>query len=120
MQSIIQQSVPTFIPRVERPSVFKKFFRWCTIQEKNRFGWVASSLAIHGCVLTPFTLFAIILSGNNIVYWVLATIAMMMTLVVNLAAMPTKVTIPTFFLSILLDLFIISSCVAAYSNIAGL
>ena len=37
---------------------------------------------------------------------------MAMALVTNLAAMPTKVTIPIFFLSVLIDIAVIASCLA--------
>jgi hypothetical protein len=93
-----------------RPSIFRRFLSWCEIQEQYRFGWLAVALSVHGCALTPITLFAIILSGTNIFFFVLALIAMGMTLVSNLAALPTKITIPVFFFSIAIDLAIITSC----------
>jgi hypothetical protein len=91
-------------------STFRRFLRWCEGQERNRFGWLGLALAVHGCALTPITLFAIILSGNFIGFWVVALIAMGMALVTNLAAMPTKITIPTFLASIVLDLGVILTC----------
>ena len=94
-----------------RNSLSARFLHWCHGQDKYRIGWTAASLAIHGCVITPLTLFAIILSGNNIVLWVLALASMGAALVTNLAAMPTKVTIPVFLLSIVIDLTVIISCV---------
>ena len=50
-------------------------------------------------------------TGNNLYLFVLAIAAMGMTLVTNLAALPTKITIPVFVLSILIDLAIVISCV---------
>jgi hypothetical protein len=41
------------------------------------------------------------------------------TLVTNLAAMPTKITIPVFFLSVLVDLVIIASCIAIGFDASG-
>jgi hypothetical protein len=49
-------------------------------------------------------------TGNNLYLFVLATAAMGMTLVTNLAALPTKITLPVFVLSILIDLGIVISC----------
>jgi hypothetical protein len=40
-------------------------------------------------------------------------------LVVNLAALPTKITIPVFFISVLIDLVIIISCIVIGLNPAG-
>ena len=93
--------------------------QWAEGQEQYRFGWVAGILAGHGCIITPLTLFAIILSGSNIVFFIAAIVAMMTSLVTNLAALPTKYTIPAFFISILVDLAIIASCVAIGFDITG-
>lgn len=93
-------------------SVWKKFITWCEGQEKFHFGWLAAALTIHGCVLTILTLFAIVLAGNHFIFWPFAIGAMGITLIVNLAAMPTKITIPVFFFSVLVDLLIILSCIA--------
>lgn len=43
-----------------------------------------------------------------------AMAAMGITLIVNLAAMPTKITIPTFILSVLIDIAIIAICIVQY------
>jgi hypothetical protein len=87
-------------------SLVAQFFSWCQGQEPFRFGWLAIILAVHGCVLTPITAMAIAVGGNDIVLWFAAISAMAMALVTNLAAMPTKVTIPVFFLSIVIDIVI--------------
>jgi hypothetical protein len=98
---------------VIKTSIFNKFFQWCAAQEKNRFGWLAAALSIHGCALTPITLFAIVLAGNNFIFWILALIAMGASLVTNLAALPTKITIPTFLSSVLIDLSLIATCLVS-------
>ena len=111
METILQSTLVTkHIPTVERTSVISKFMSWCKGQEKNRLGWLGAIFAIHGCVLTPLTLFAIILSGTYFPFYIAALVAMGMTVVTNLAAMPTKVTIPVFFLSILIDIAVVIGC----------
>ena len=100
-------------------SVFQAFFTWCQMQEKNRFMWLGIILAIHGCLLTPLTIMTVVFAGNNLTLFMLATTAMAMALVTNLAALPTKVTIPTFILSILIDLGIIAACFFAGFNPAA-
>ena len=113
METIINQSITTsYVSESVRPSVFAQFINWCKSQEPNRYGWLGISLGSHGCILTPITMFAIILSGNFIFFWIAAIVAMGMTLVTNLAAMPTKITIPVFFFSILIDIVIITACIA--------
>lgn len=120
MSTIINQPYSSvYTEKTTRVSVFKKFITWCEGQEKNRLGWLAGALGAHGCALTPITMFAIIMSGNSIYMWFAAIIAMMMVLVTNLAAMPTKYTIPTFVFSVIVDVVIILSCVSIGFDITG-
>lgn len=120
METVLNQSISvSYVERKSKASLFSKFLNWCNGQEKYRFGWLAVVLSIHGCALTPITLFAIILAGTNISFFVLALVAMGMALVTNLAAMPTKITIPVFFLTVLIDLAIIISCAVIGFNITG-
>jgi hypothetical protein len=75
--------------------------------------WVGIILAGHGCVITPITLLFIALAGNSMVLWAFTLAAMVMSLVVNLAAMPVKITVPVFLLSLLIDFGIIFYSIAA-------
>jgi hypothetical protein len=112
METITNPTIAAaYTERIATPSLWTRFIQWSNDQEQYRFGWTAGVLAGHGCIITPITLFAIILSGSNLVFFIAAIIAMMASLVTNLAAMPTKYTIPTFFISIVIDLIIIVSCV---------
>lgn len=112
METIFQ---PTFSNThslvTDQPSAFQKFINWCTAQDRNRYGWLGGMLGMHGCLITPATVFAIVFSGNSLVFLVLAIIAMMMTLVSNLAALPTKYTIPIFLLSVVIDALLVMACV---------
>jgi len=97
----------------KQDNIWSRFLNWATMQEKNRFMWLAIAITAHGCIITPLTILSVMLSGNNnMFYWSLCLGAMAMSLVSNLAAMPTKWTIPVFFLSILIDLGILVSLVA--------
>ena len=100
-------------------SVWKKFINWCISQEKYRLGWLATAITLHGCVLTIFTMFAVVLAGNHFIFWPFIIGGMGITLIVNLAAMPTKITIPVFFFSVLVDLAIIISCIAIGFDASG-
>lgn len=100
-------------------SLWSKFMVWCESQEEYRIGWMAGALTGHGCVLTPITMFAIVLSGNIFFFWILAILAMSVVLITNLAAMPTRITIPVLLVSILIDLAIIIYCVFAGFDITG-
>ena len=93
-------------------SLITRLVNWTKKQEKDRILWLAIAIVGHGCFITIVTMFAILFSGNNFIFWPFAIGAMAMSLVVNLAAMPTKITIPIFFLSVLIDLIIIAICIA--------
>ena len=92
-------------------SIFSRFMTWCNGQQENRLLWLGVAVAAHGCVITPLTIMAVLLAGTNLVLFILALVAMGLSLVTNLAALPTKITIPVFLLSILIDLAIIVACI---------
>ena len=80
--------------------------------------WLGIALSAHGCIITPLTIMAVLLAGTNLFLFILALVAMGATLVTNLAAMPTKVTLPVFVLSMIVDVAIIFSCVFIGLDIA--
>lgn len=90
-----------------RTSLFTRFINWCKGQQENRLIWLGVAVAGHGCVITPLTVFAVTVAGNSLVLFMLAISAMAISLVTNLAALPTKITIPAFFMSLLIDLGIL-------------
>jgi hypothetical protein len=110
--SAISQSIPVnYTEKKSASSILTRFMTWCTGQEESKLLWLGVILAAHGCILTPLTVMAVMFTGNNLYLFVLAIAAMGMTLVTNLAALPTRITIPVFILSILIDLGIVVSCV---------
>jgi hypothetical protein len=95
-----------------KSSLLSNFFNWCNGQNEYRLLWLGIVLVAHGCILTPLTVLAVVLAGANIVLFMLVIMSMAMALVVNLAALPTKITIPIFLLSILIDLGIVIACIS--------
>ena len=91
-------------------SIFSRFMTWCNNQQENRLLWLGVALAGHGCVITPLSIMAVLLAGTNLFLFVTVLVAMGLSLVTNLAALPTRITIPVFILSILIDLVVIISC----------
>ena len=86
-------------------------------RKKKRMLWLAIAVAGHGCVITILTILAIMFSGNSTFLWPFAMAAMVSCLVVNLAALPTKITIPVFFFSVMIDAVIIGICIANGINL---
>lgn len=101
-----------YTARTSSPSLFAKFINWCEGQEHNRLLWIGLALAGHGCIFAPLTIMLVALAGNSLALFMTAMASMGMALVVNLAAMPTRITIPVFIISILIDLGIIAACIS--------
>jgi len=109
-----QSQSHTFLSPGLKISFSTRFFKWCIGQEQYRLAWLAAILAIHGCMLTPITVLAVFAGGNSIVMWPFAIGAMAIALISNLAAMPTKYTIPIFFFSVLIDVALIVIGLTSY------
>lgn len=117
MQTILNQTISTTYSEVStRTSLWTRFMDYCKGQERNRLLWLGVILAAHGCVLTPITVMVTFFAGQNFYLFMAGMVAMGIALVTNLAAMPTKITIPAFALSILMDVVIILACVAAIAS----
>jgi hypothetical protein len=119
MDTIQSTYSPVIEKTVSRVPAWKKFIKWAEGQEENRFLWLAVALFGHGCILTIVTIFAIMLSGNSFILWPIAIASMAMCVITNLAALPTKITIPVFFFSVLIDVVIIAICIANGFNISN-
>ena len=94
-------------------NIFTRFIGFCESKEYNRLAWVGIILVSQGCVITPVTLFFVVVSGINPILLGLTSVSIMINLVVNLAAMPTKITIPVYVLSLLLSAAVIIASIAA-------
>ncbi len=95
----------------KRTNLLNRFIAWSTKEEKNRLGWVAIILTSHACFITPLALLFVMMAGNHFIYWPFIIGAMGMCLIANLAALPTRVIIPIFILSILIDILISTNCI---------
>lgn len=107
----------TFIPVINHtyakpaahPSVIHRFAAWCNAQQSNRLLWMGAILALHGCVLTPAAMLLTLMGSGSGYLFIGVIIAMAMNLIPNLAALPTKITIPVFMLSVLIDVLVIAA-----------
>ena len=119
MATTYQHSVSTeYTAQPTKTSIWSRFINWTEAQQHNRLLWLGIALTAHGCILTPITIMAVLLAGTNLFLFVLALVAMGMSLVTNLAALPTRITIPVFILSILIDIVIIAASVVMGMDIA--
>jgi len=118
METIIDQTIDTSYSKHTKTSLLKKIMNWCERQDSSRLLWLGVALTAHGCIVTPLTVMAVLLAGTNIFLFVLAIVTMGATLVTCLAAMPTKITLPVFILSTLIDILIVVSCLFIGLDIA--
>ena len=117
MQTILNQQIATTYSETStRASLWTRFMNYCKSQENNRLFWVGLVLAVHGCILTPITVMITLAAGPNFFLFMTGMVAMGIALVTNLAAMPTRVTIPAFALSVLMDIAISVSCVVMLAS----
>ena len=95
-------------------SLVNKFLNWSADQQENRLAWQGIGLLVFGCFLTPLSVLMMSLTGANMFFILIAIVAMEVTLILDLTAMPTKITIPTFFIGAVADItIIIVSAIAA-------
>ena len=106
--TINQQKRTSFLPVFGRTNILQRFKKWADSQNDNRFIWLGVALLAHASLLTPFTAMAVMVTSNNFVLVMVSLSAMALALVTNLAALPTKVTIPAFFLSIVIDIVVVA------------
>jgi len=112
MQTITNQTInTTYSATANNTTLWTRFMNYCKGQESNRLMWVGIALAAHGCILTPITVMITFFAGQNFFLFMTAMVAMGIALVTNLAAMPTRITIPAFVLSIVMDIFVIISSI---------
>src|SRR5688572_27502424 len=120
MHTTLEQSInPTFTETSTSITLWSKFMNFCKSQEQNRLLWLGIALAGHGCIITPLTVMAVLLAGTNFFLFIAAFVAMGMSVVTNLAAMPTRITIPVFILSILIDIAIVVATIVIGFDISS-
>lgn len=107
MQTLRHTYNPSLAGTIKRENKLTQLINWCNGQQQFRYGWLAVIIAVHGCVLTPMTVSIVTFGSNEIFLWMMAIAGMAMSLITNLAALPTRITIPVFFLSVFVDLAII-------------
>ncbi|MEO8710729.1 MAG: hypothetical protein ABI405_01335 [Parafilimonas sp.] len=95
-------------------NVFTKFLSWCEAQNSDRFLWLGISLFAQIGLTLPVTIYAILFfGGNSLLLWISATAVNIPVLVLNLAALPTRTTLPFVFFGWLTQFAIIIYCIVA-------
>lgn len=112
METALHQTISnSYTEETASSSLWGRFLTYCKGQENNRLLWLGVILMVHGCILTPITVFITLAAGPSLPLFMTAIIAMAIALVTNLAAMPTRITIPAFALSVIIDIAILVACI---------
>lgn len=96
-------------------NIVSRFMNWCKNQESSRMLWLVLTFLGQIGLAVPCTLAAILFwSDNSFPLWVFACAINVPVLAINLAAQPTKITIPALFFAWTVDAIIILYCAALF------
>ena len=120
--AISTAEVTSFVARDQRATTkkagvnaFSHFINWCESQESSRMLWLVMTFLLQIGMALPCTLAAILFWGNNsFPLWIFACVINVPVLAINLAAQPTKVTIPSLFFAWTVDLMVILYCASLF------
>jgi hypothetical protein len=87
--------------------VIARFMEWIKKEEKNHIAWVGASIMVMSAVFFPITITAILLNGAIFTLVMGAVVSLAGVVITNLAALPTKYTIPALMMGILMDIVLI-------------
>jgi hypothetical protein len=94
-----QQKVYEYHETATRPTALPRFFKWAENEDKiNHVSWVGISVTIMAAVMFPLTMIVVLLNGASFGLIMAAMVSLVLVVVTNLAALPTKYTIPFYFL----------------------
>ena len=94
-------------------NIATRFLNWCEAQESNRFLWLALSFFLQIGMILPLTAYSIIFfGGNSFLLWIIVCTVNIPTLVLNLAALPTKTTLPFLFFAWFTEAVVILYCLS--------
>jgi hypothetical protein len=106
---ISQSSTQQFYPGLkEKKFPLQRFIAWATEEDKERhIVWVGATITAMAAVFFPLTMSVILINGASFGLIITAMVSLSIVVVTNLAAMPTRYTIPFFLLGILIDLIVV-------------
>jgi hypothetical protein len=106
---IYNQYYPESALRKHPETILNRFLIWTNEEGKNRIAWVGISITMMTAVFFPVTMASILLHGASFPLIIGAMSSLILVVVPNLAALPTRHTIPAFFTGILIDIILIGA-----------
>jgi hypothetical protein len=102
------QRVPVYGPTTGNPSFIERFLDWAKKEDvKHHIGWVGLSIIAMTAVFFPVTMAAILFNGASFGLIVAAMVPLVLVFVTTVAALPTKYTIPFFFVGVLAEVVVL-------------
>ena len=99
-----ERAISYHFPNIKN-SYFKSFGKWAAKEDReNHVGWIGISITSITAVFFPLTMAAILFNGASVGLIGIAMLSLIMVVIVNLAALSTRYTIPILFAGILLDM----------------
>ena len=88
----------------EKKSFVSRFIQWATNEDAEyHVAWVGISITSMAAIFFPLTMSVILLNGAAFGLIIVAMVSLALVVITNLAAMPTRYTIPIFLLGVLID-----------------
>jgi hypothetical protein len=95
-----------------KTAYFRSFKKWASREDlDNHVGWIGISIISMTAVIFPLTMAAILFNGAEAALIGIAMISLVMVVIVNLAALSTRYTIPFLLAGILMDIVAVLVCV---------
>ncbi|HEX5152200.1 MAG TPA: hypothetical protein VFW07_12185 [Parafilimonas sp.] len=101
------------VHKLQHENLLTRFVNWCAAQESNKFLWLGVTFFAQIGLMLPVAAFSILFIGNNnLLLWIIICAVNLPTLVLNLAALPTKTTLPFLFFAWLTELLVVVYCIS--------
>jgi hypothetical protein len=101
-------NIPFQFPKT-KTSYFRSFIKWATHEDlENHVGWIGIGIISMTAVFFPLTMAAILFNGAAAGLIGIAMISLVMVVIVNLAALSTRYTIPFLLAGILMDIIAVT------------
>src|SRR5580693_2998506 len=79
----------------KRPAAISRFFKWAAGEDTERHvGWVGITITVMTAICFPLTMAVVLLNGAGFGLIIAAMVSLVLVVVTNLAALPTRYTIP--------------------------
>jgi hypothetical protein len=97
-------NIPYQFPKI-KTSYFQSFSKWAAREDReNHVGWIGIGIISMTAVFFPLTMTAILFNGASAGLIGIAMISLVMVVIVNLAALSIRYTIPFLLAGILMDI----------------